>query len=404
MDFTLPAINKKIVYNKKFVYLFGYFSADGSFYKDSSSHRFEFVDGTSIKEEQFYSLNFIQFIQKLILDLFGITGHIRKRDNKYVLTFRNKKLAEFFENEIGQKPGPKTKTVNLPGHYKTNSLEKFFWLGFLDGDGCVPRNGRKIVLESASKLIITSFQSFLERNKIKSKYYERKLHNRIYYGTRITSVFFDKYAEVVGFLHPRKNKWLNEKIGHAFYLSHSSNIKNFITKENYINYLKIFNQSTVYLVNSKELFKKYGIKCDHRKNRRLEEITKELYSKGLKDKEILKIISKYRWKAGKGSNISITLPTKNSPELEIIAKFARTQTGGIKLSKQHIQAFNENPSSILQICEDLFGLNPKITSKNELIFCSNVLKLLFSKIISRSKENYTPPKFHEEILCSTMKN
>ena len=137
----------------------------------------------------------------------------------------------------------------------------------------------------------------------------------------------------------------------------------------------------VYFGELKDLFIKYQIKCDHRKNRCLEEITKELHTKGLEDKELLEIISNYKWKAGKGSNISLTLPAKNSSSLEVIAKFARIQNGGIKLSKKHISAFNENPSEILQKCEALFGIKPKKTGKNELIFCSNVLKLLFSKII-----------------------
>ena len=400
MKSILPAFDKKIIYLEKFAYLFGYFSADGCFYKDSRSHRFEFVDGTSVKEEQIYSLNYINFIQNLINELFGITGHIRKRENKYVLSFRNKRLAEFFINEIGQKPGNKTQTVNVPEIYKGTNLEKFFWVGFLDGDGCVPRKSRKIALESASKHIILSFRKFLDINEVKSKYYERVLCGRTYYGARITSAFFEKYASVLGFLHPRKNKWLNEKIGKEFYVSHTSNIKEFILEEGYIDYLKIFKGNKVYLVNSKELLKEYQIKCDQRKNRCLEEIINALHSKGFENKEILEIISKYKWKAGKSSNIAITLPVKNNHELELIAKFARIQNGGIKLSKQHIHAFNETPSEILSICESLFGIKPKITAKNELIFCSNVLKLLFSKIISRSKDKYAYPQFHEEILCS----
>jgi hypothetical protein len=62
MKISKQPFNKKLIYTPKFAYLFGYFAADGSFYKDSSGERFEFVDGFSIKNEQFYSIEFMEKI------------------------------------------------------------------------------------------------------------------------------------------------------------------------------------------------------------------------------------------------------------------------------------------------------------------------------------------------------
>ncbi len=278
-------------------------------------------------------------------------------------------------------------------------MEKFFWLGFLDGDGCVPRNGRKIALESASKDLICSFRLFLKTNNIPSKYYERKIEDRTYYGARISSAFFKKYSNLLGFLHPRKKKWLTEKLKADFYVSTKSNIKRFLTENNYLDYVKIFDSRKVYLVNSKELIEQQGIKCDHRNNRTLKEVLDALKPREFKKEEILEVLSKFRWKMGKGTNTAVRLPKKINYKLKIAIKFVRIRAGGIGLSKRYIVAFNESPDKIRQLCEELFDINPKRTCKNEPIFCSSVLNLLFSKIISRSKEKYIPPKFHEAILC-----
>jgi len=391
--------DKKIICTPKFAYLFGYFAADGSFYKDFSGERFEFVDGFSIKNEQCYSLKFIESIQRILLELFEIKAHIRKRQNKYVLSFRNKKLANLFKNEIGQKTGDKSKTINLPSFYYKTNLEKFFWLGFMDGDGCVPRKGRKIALECASKKIIVSFKSFLKRNQVNANYFERKLNNRTYYGVRISSAFFTKYANVLGFLHPRKKLWLNSQIKNNFYVCNSPNIEKFLTKNNYLNYLQIFNPRKVYIVNSKPLLERYGTKCNQSKNKKLKEILDVLLQQGFKNKKILKILSNYRWKMGKGTNVSIRLPLKNNSKLIAITSFVRIRNGGIILSKQYIKVFNKNPNKIIRTCENLFNIRAKWTSKKEPLFCSGVLKLLFSKITIRTEEKYTYPKFYEEVTC-----
>jgi hypothetical protein len=59
---------EKTVLSKRFAHLLGYFAADGSFYKDGRSTRFEFYDGSVIESELKYSLNFFLGIKKYILN------------------------------------------------------------------------------------------------------------------------------------------------------------------------------------------------------------------------------------------------------------------------------------------------------------------------------------------------
>lgn len=151
---------EKTVLSKKFAHLIGYFAADGSFYFDSRSTRFEFDDGTSVETEFKYGVKFLLDIKKYIEKILGKSLPVlRKKDNLCILQFRSKKFEKLFLN-MGFKPGSKTKTISIPAFYKNTPLGKYFWIGVMDGDGMVARNSRKISLESISKQLIVDFKNF----------------------------------------------------------------------------------------------------------------------------------------------------------------------------------------------------------------------------------------------------
>src|SRR3989344_1985779 len=195
----------------QFAYLIGYFVADGCYYKSGGGNRFEFSDGSSIKKELYYSKEFLEKIRKLIKNIFNIdTPRLRKRENRYILCFRNKFVESILKKNFNFKPGKKTLSIKVPNIYKTN---KFFWIGLMDGDGMVARDSRKIALCMVNIDIINDFKRFLTRNGIAYKYREDyptgiayKTNNKRYTIT-VCGAFFDKYASEIGFLHPRKKLW-----------------------------------------------------------------------------------------------------------------------------------------------------------------------------------------------------
>ena len=191
--------------NPKLAYLAGYFAADGSFYREkkTSRTRFEFADGYSKNEELHHSYNFINNIKRLIEEQLSIKiPKVRQRGNYYVLYFENKELEKIFVNQLGFTLGPKSHNVKIPHCYKNTNLEKYFWLGLMDGDGVIAKNGKKIALEMCSKKIVEDFQDFLKNNKIHTELKEITPKNRKqgYNSNKssfliiIKSPFYNQYA------------------------------------------------------------------------------------------------------------------------------------------------------------------------------------------------------------------
>ena len=183
----------ELIKSHKFAYLYGYFVADGCYYRDGRSVRFEFSDGTSVNEELEYSLRFMNKIKSIIENtLQRKLPELRKRGNRYVLSFRSEKLDKIFKNYFNLTSGEKSFSINIPKFYANIDLEKYFWLGVLDGDGMVARKNRKVSLESGSKKLIEAFKDFLERQDIIFRYSERMLRQNKFYRVNIKSNFFKK--------------------------------------------------------------------------------------------------------------------------------------------------------------------------------------------------------------------
>ncbi|MBI2656226.1 hypothetical protein HYX03_00625, partial [Candidatus Woesearchaeota archaeon] len=171
-----------LINSPKFAYLYGYFVADGCYYKDGRNVRFEFSDGTSVKDELEYSPKFMNKIKSIIENiLHKKLPELRKRGNRYVLSFRSEKLHNIFKNYFNLAFGEKSFSINIPSFYVNTNLEKYFWLGVLNGDGMVARKSRKISLEIGSRKLIEAFKDFLERRGIMFKYSERILRENKFY-------------------------------------------------------------------------------------------------------------------------------------------------------------------------------------------------------------------------------
>jgi len=94
----------------------------------------------------------------------------------------------------------------------------------------------------------------------------------------------------------------------------------------------------------------------------------------------------------KGSKNSIKIPMCYNKNISKIGKFIRLGEGSTRLSKQYIKAFNMNIDQIIKLIEKIFDINPKYTSKKEPIFCSGVLRLFYSKMVSISPKKTELPR------------
>jgi hypothetical protein len=85
----------------------------------------------------------------------------------------------------------------------------------------------------------------------------------------------------------------------------------------------------------------------------------------------------------KGSTTSVKLPLTVTKELEKIAKFIRLKDGGVRVSKNYIKSWGEDPAKIVKNVCKMFDIKPHFTSKGEILFDSGVLNEFFSKVVGK---------------------
>jgi hypothetical protein len=159
-------LQKSIIMTNDFAHFLGFFAADGSFYMDGRNTRFEFSDGSSVKDDLHYSKAFLEYVRKKVgVWLEKNMPPLRKRGNRYVLSFRSKTMESLFI-KLGFNSGYKTDSIRLPKIYRKTKLERYFWIGVLDGDGMIARNSRKLSLESISENLIKDFCNYLRKNVV----------------------------------------------------------------------------------------------------------------------------------------------------------------------------------------------------------------------------------------------
>ncbi len=374
--------------NPDFVYALGNFMADGCFYGSEGNYRFEFVDGSPYKNELNYSFKHISHIKNIFEK---ITNKklpvVRQRENRFVLSFRNKELASLFINSLGIKPGPKDYIVDIPSRYKNTKFERLFWIGYLDGDGSIARKSRRIALESVSSKIIESFANYLKKQGIFFSKYKSKRADHFSYVVLIRSISFRDFANKIGFSHPLKSKLLAEKLKiKDFYISNSEPVYgHLLLKNKLIDYTAIFSDS-IFIENGILLLRKYGYSKYHYPNVKLSEIVKIMNQAGKDKVEILREIVHFRFKKSKGSKHSVTLPPIFDNRLLKFAKFIRIKNGSISFSKRYTQSFGENFKVLINDFQEMFDISPKYTSKGELLFCSGVLTDFFNSFITNQSK------------------
>jgi len=361
---------------EELAYLLGAFVADGSLYKSGHGLRVEFSDGTSVKEELHFSKKFVTRLRNLIEKYFDFNIRIHRKNNKYVLKFRNKKFANWIQS-FGFLPGDKSNSVDIPSQLRGTSLEKSFWLGVMDCDGMIGRTTKNVTLWSSSKKLCKSFCEFLNK-KIPVTVSERKLNDKIYFYVKIRSPFVKAYFDIISFSHPRKLLWLKNHLKNEFYVTNSVNFKEFLIAGNVIDYSKIFSKNVFVVRGSKILREEIAPK-----NMRFKRLLEILRGKGLSNRQICGLLQSYRWKMSKGSTTSVKLPLIVTGELEKIAKFIRLREGGIGVSKNYINSCGENSEKIIKCICKMFDVKPHFTSKKEIFFDSGVLKEFFSKVVKR---------------------
>lgn len=369
----------KSIFNHDFAYLLGNFMADGSLYFTGKGYRFEFVDGSPYGDELKYSLQHLRKIKKILEGFLNKKlPKIIRKNKKFILKFRDKTLANLFMTELEISPGKKHRIIDIPKIYKNSKYEKYFWIGYLDGDGSIARKSRKVSVESMSEKIIESFANYLKQKGILFSKYKSKRKDDYSYVIIIRSVSFRDFTNEIGFKHPLKSKLLSQKLKDKdFFVQNEINVKKGV-----IDYTKIFDDS-VFIENGRSVFLKYGETKYHRSNVRFREVVLLLKKNKLTNKEILDEITKYRFKKSKGSTNSIKLPLSINKDILKLAKFVRIRDGGISFSKKYVESFNENFDEILKLTENTFDIKPKFTCKNEPIFCSGVISDFFNKIIKR---------------------
>ncbi|MEK6835654.1 MAG: hypothetical protein AABX55_01395 [Nanoarchaeota archaeon] len=367
-----------------FAYLIGVFMADGCFYlKEKKYYAFEFYDGTSVKNELKYSLKHLNNIKRILSNYFRINLHMRKRGNLYVLYFKSKEFGHILIKCFNINPGKKALIVDLPKIYKKTSLEKYFWLGFMDCDGMVARNSRKVVLDVCAKKLINSFKTFLLKENIGFKYSERIINKRTYFRVTIPSFYIRDYYKKLSFTHPRKKLWIEKHVKKEFY---KRNIINFnkLYKNNYLDYKKFLFNTNAYVENGLDLIKKYKIINGfyrNRKNVKFSRLYKLLESKGLNKKSIYKNLSNFKLKMGKGSKYSVILPYKFNKNLYEISRIVRPIPYGLIISRNYSKLLNLDYNKIIFKINKIFKTKPTFTGKGEPIYPNGVLGIFFARAI-----------------------
>lgn len=203
---------------EKQAYLAGCILGDGCLAK---SHYMSIVDGTSNEEDLEYSAQFLVNIKKLIESLYcNLNIRIIKEKNKHILSLSNKWFCRyinfFFGIPVGYKKDKLSEPKILSLGKDEDYLERLFWRGLFDTDGHQYKNSRNAGLSSHSHTIIKKCEDFLKKHNIHVTKSNLTRGHSVY----ILSHDFLKFATVIGFAHPKKQKllmyWLKKE--------HKSNI------------------------------------------------------------------------------------------------------------------------------------------------------------------------------------
>jgi len=225
---------KKI--NRNISYLVGVINGDGHLRK--SETLLEITDGQSDKEKLKSSKEYFEIIDELIKKEFNVSGKKFKTENEWRYNLNNKWLCRYINYFFKVPFGRKSEIIYFPNNLK--KYESEFWRGIMDTDGFIDEKTKSIKIKSNSNKLIKQFEGFCSRNKISFYTKEEKEAKAV----NLFSESLYKYAEVIGFSHPRKKNILIQ------HLKRGPNYKVLIS------YNKDFDRDTIHLLKYLRPYKK----------------------------------------------------------------------------------------------------------------------------------------------------
>ncbi len=191
-------------------YLFGVILGDGTINKE----RIKIVDGDERKAKLRFSKEFLKKINEKVRRIFKTNiGKVEKIKGKngYELRFNNKWLCYFLNSlfglEFGRKINPKIqRELKLTNHQKNLIMR-----GLFDTDGSV--DGRRVTMATRYETLLADMLLFLKEADINFSL-QKTTKSREFPLFKVTVHSRDalKYAQMIGFSHPRKSLELKQLI------------------------------------------------------------------------------------------------------------------------------------------------------------------------------------------------
>jgi len=188
----------------KMAYFVGVAAGDGGF---NGEKVWTLVDGGK-KHQLKHSKKFLESISSLIEDRFKVNTGIRKRKNRYELYVSNKWFCRFLQNYYNLPSSYKKGKLSRPEIFNNESQISAYWRGVFDADGAVAKNSNRITLSSATRSFLEQCRNDFDRWGISV----HEIRQPGSYLLRLRPEAVPKFADKVGFSHPRKKKLLLEKL------------------------------------------------------------------------------------------------------------------------------------------------------------------------------------------------
>lgn len=196
-----PPVTLEKCLDPKNIYFIGTAFGDGGFERETT---WSLADGTLEKDKLFYSEEYIRFIIGILKEVYKIkTFNISKpHGNQKKLTISNKFFCRFINFFFDIPFSYKDERLQVPKIFNHNNKkdEYLFWRGLSDTDGSFRNFAKTFTLGMKQRKLLAEFSKFLNWKDIS--------HSRKGQHLNVFANSLNKYAEIVGSSHPRKQKIL----------------------------------------------------------------------------------------------------------------------------------------------------------------------------------------------------
>lgn len=193
--------------DRELAYFVGVAAGDGGF---SGERVWTLVDGGKTHQLK-YSKKFLESISTLLENYFKINTGLRKRTNRYELYVSNKWFCRFLQQYYNLPKSYKKGKLSRPEVFSNEATISAFWRGVFDADGAIAENSNRISLSSATRSFLEQCRDDLARWGV--AVYEIRQPQA--YLLRLRPEEVPKFADKIGFSHPRKKNLLLEKLGNG---------------------------------------------------------------------------------------------------------------------------------------------------------------------------------------------